>query len=262
MRLIGAGTRDGFEYTVRETFWTAPNIVTVLRFLLVPLFVWFVHDGAYMAAFWTLVVLGVTDWVDGFVARAFDQISTVGLWLDPLADRVAMIIIALTLVGYGVVPVWVLWTILIADALLLVTGLSLFRGSPQLKVSPVGKVRTALVMLAFPLSLLVPAERFDTDVLPFIVESALLAACVLHAVACLDYIWQLWAKFLRLRRQGISSWDRSAWVVPATAPIQIVDPEDLIDPEDLEPVDPAVLYPGAVPEAQAGETAPRRASTP
>ncbi len=56
MRLIGAGTQDGFDYTIRETFWTAPNIVTVLRFLLIPVFVLLVAEHQYMAAFWVLVV--------------------------------------------------------------------------------------------------------------------------------------------------------------------------------------------------------------
>ncbi len=256
------GARSGFESTVHETFWTAPNIITCLRFLLVPVFVIFVHNDAFMAAFWTLIVLGITDWVDGFLARILDQVSVIGLWLDPLADRVAMIIIAVTLVVYGVVPSWVLWTIVISDAVLLVVGLALFRGSPQLKVSPLGKVRTAFLMLAFPLSLLVPAEVFEGQILPVVAESALVAACVLHGITCLDYLWQLWAKFWRLRRLGISSWDRSAWAHPETAPVHIVDPDQYIDPADLEPVDPSRLPKRPVSEPdQTDPTPPRRART-
>ncbi|WP_022872045.1 CDP-alcohol phosphatidyltransferase family protein [Nesterenkonia alba] len=217
MRLIGAGTREGYQYTVKETFLTAPNVITVLRFLLVPVFVVLVGEGSYIGALWVLVILGATDWVDGVVARVFDQISSVGMWLDPLADRVAVVIITFTLVYFELIPGWVLWVILVPDVLLFLTSALLFRGSPQLKVSPAGKVRTAGLMIAFPLTLLVAAEQVDLELLPLVAESVLIAACVLHVVASGDYLFQAWAKFRYLRRQHINPWDRHLWANPRPA---------------------------------------------
>src|SRR5699024_11804573 len=118
VRLIGAGTRGNVEYQVKKTFWTAPNVITVLRFLLVPVFVLLVAEQNYLTAFWVLAVLGATDWIDGFIARFFNQMSTVGQWLDPLADRLAMLIVTLTLVHFQVAPDWLLLVILIPAAVL------------------------------------------------------------------------------------------------------------------------------------------------
>jgi len=157
MRFIGAGTRRGFNYRVRRTFWTVPNIITVARFLLVPVFVGYLDEGRYGAATIVLAILGCTDWVDGYVARRFDQISTVGRWLDPLADRLALIIIAVAFVVEGLAPLWLLLCIVIPDGILLVYSLVLFRGSPDLPVTNVGKIRTALLLIGTPLLLLARA---------------------------------------------------------------------------------------------------------
>ena len=91
IRLIGAGSRPGRGERVLDTFWTIPNLITILRFLGVPLFVWFIARDSYGPAFLTLVIVGCTDWVDGYLARRLDQVSSAGKWLDPAADRLALI---------------------------------------------------------------------------------------------------------------------------------------------------------------------------
>lgn len=220
MRLIGAGTREGFEYTVRTTFWTVPNVITVLRFLLVPVFVWFVSEAEYMHAFWVLVALGATDWIDGFVARFFNQLSTVGRWLDPLADRLAMVIVTLSLVYFQVLPGWLFWVIFVPDLVLFLNAALLFVGTPHLPVSAMGKVRTAGLMVALPLMLLAQTERFAAHLdglFSIVAESLLIAACVMHVIASVDYFVQAHAKFRRLRRHGINPWDRKSWAQPRSS---------------------------------------------
>src|SRR5699024_11030759 len=160
VRLIGAGTRGNVEYRIRRTFWTAPNVITVLRFLLVPVFVLLVAEQNYLTAFWVLAVLGATDWIDGFIARFFNQMSTVGQWLDALADRLAMLIVTLTLVHFQVAPDWLLLVILSPDAVLFLNALLLFAGNPHMQVSPMGKVRTAGLLISLPLLLLVDLPEF------------------------------------------------------------------------------------------------------
>lgn len=214
MRIIGAGTRKGFEYTVKETFWTVPNVVTVLRFLLVPVFVHFLSEEEYMTAFWVLVILAATDWIDGFIARFFNQISTVGRWLDPLADRVAMVIVSLALVYFEIAPEWLIWAILIPDLVLLANSAILFAGTPHLSVSGMGKVRTAFLMISLPMLLLAQlpefAERLN-GLFPLVADSLLVSGAVMHIIASIDYLFQAWAKFRRLRKAGVNPWRRSTW---------------------------------------------------
>lgn len=218
MRLIGAGTREGFDYTVKETFWTVPNVVTVLRFVLVPVFVLLVSEDNYLAAFWVLAALAATDWIDGFIARFFDQMSTVGQWLDPLADRLAMVIVTLTLVNSSIAPGWLFWAIFIPDLLLFLNALLLFAGNPHLRVSAMGKVRTACLMISLPLLLLAQMPDFAQwlgGLFPLVVESVLVAGAVMHVISSIDYFIQAHTKFRRLRTAGINPWHRSTWAPPA-----------------------------------------------
>lgn len=201
MRLIGAGTQDGFEYTVRKTFWTAPNIVTVLRFLLIPVFVVLVAQNQYMAAFWVLVGLSSTDWIDGYIARRFDQMSTVGQWLDPLADRLSLIIVSATLATFGVVPVWVVLAVVIPDLILSVNTYVLFKGPPPLKVTVLGKLRTAFLLIGLPLALLGSTEMLRESLVPEIAFVLLALGAGMHIIASADYFIKARRKAERLRRE-------------------------------------------------------------
>lgn len=187
MRLIGAGARPGGEGTVLATAWTLPNLITVVRFLGAPLFVWFISQQRYGAAVITLVVMGSTDWVDGYVARRLDQVSAVGKWLDPVADRTAITVIAVTFVISGVAPAWLVWTIVIPDIILIINALVLFRGPLHLPVITVGKVRTALLLAGAPLLLLHRVEGFGQDWILVVAEGLLAAGCALHLVAFVAY---------------------------------------------------------------------------
>lgn len=199
MRLIGAGTRPGSEGTVLSTAWTLPNIITLVRFLGVPLFVLLIAQQRYGVAVLTLVVVGSTDWVDGYVARRFNQVSTVGKWLDPVADRTALIVIAVTFVVDGIAPAWLVWTIVIPDVILIINALVLFRGPLHLPVATVGKVRTALLLVGAPLLLLHRVEGFGHAWILAVAQGLLAAGCVLHLVAFVAYFRAAHRKY-RLER--------------------------------------------------------------
>ncbi|WDF34354.1 CDP-alcohol phosphatidyltransferase family protein [Arthrobacter agilis] len=187
MRLIGAGARSGGEVAELATALTLPNLITVLRFLGVPLFVWLITQQAYGAAVITLVVMGSTDWVDGYVARRLNQVSVVGKWLDPVADRTALIVVAVTFVIAGIAPAWLVWTIVIPDVILIINALVLFRGPLHLPVITVGKIRTALLLVGAPLLLLHRVEGYEQEWLLILAEAVLAAGCVLHLVAFFAY---------------------------------------------------------------------------
>jgi cardiolipin synthase len=182
-----------------DTFWTVPNVITVLRFLGVPLFVAFIVGEDYGPAFITLVVVGSTDWVDGYLARRLNQVSRVGQWLDPVADRLALIVVAVTFVVQGIAPAWLVLAIVVPDAILIVNALVLFHGSPNLPVSNVGKIRTALLLLGAPLLLLQRVPGFDYGWLSTTGNAVLFLGCVGHLIAAVGYLRASWAKHARER---------------------------------------------------------------
>ncbi|MFF1254003.1 CDP-alcohol phosphatidyltransferase family protein [Pseudarthrobacter sp. NPDC058329] len=195
MKFIGAGSRPGRPQVDHDRVFTIPNLLTVVRFMGVPLFVWLVlAQKEYGAAVVVLAVMGCTDWIDGYVARRFDQASKLGRVLDPIADRLALITVAVTLVIAGVVHWLYLAALVIPDAVLLVLTLSFFGGHPDLPVSVVGKVRTGLLLLGTPMLVL---SRLDTA---FSGELLVAAWIVLglgligHWIAAYNYFWAILRK--------------------------------------------------------------------
>ncbi|MGK3709603.1 CDP-alcohol phosphatidyltransferase family protein [Arthrobacter sp. IK3] len=197
IRLIGAGTRPGRGERVLDTFWTIPNLITILRFLGVPLFVWLIIRDDYGAAFITLVLVGSTDWVDGYLARRLDQVSATGKWLDPVADRLALIIVATVFVVDRIAPSWFIWAIVIPDLILIINSLILFRGSPNLPVSNIGKIRTALLLVGAPMLLLHKVPGFDYEWLAIVGNSVLVLGCIGHVAAFAGYLRASWHKHRR-----------------------------------------------------------------
>ncbi|GAB4099178.1 CDP-alcohol phosphatidyltransferase family protein [Sinomonas halotolerans] len=155
MRIFGAGARPGHEPVDRDLVLTVPNALTVLRFMGVPLFMWLVlGEKEYGWAVVVLAIMGSTDWVDGYVARRFEQTSRLGRILDPAADRLALLAVALTLVLADVVQWWYLAALLVPDVVLGTASLFYFRSHPDLPVSRIGKLRTALLLAGTPLLVL------------------------------------------------------------------------------------------------------------
>lgn len=195
MRFIGAGARPGRPQVDHDRVVTIPNVLTVLRFMGVPLFIWLVlAQREYGIAVAVLVIMASSDWIDGYVARRFDQASKLGRVLDPLADRLALIAVAVTLVIAGVVHWLYLAALLVPDAVLLVMTLSYFHGHPDLPVSTVGKVRTGLLLAGTPLLVL---SRLD---LPYSGALFVAAWIVLglgligHWIAAYNYFWAILRK--------------------------------------------------------------------
>jgi cardiolipin synthase len=130
---------------------TLPNLITIARLLLVPLIIWFIVADQPLAAFWVFVIAGISDAVDGFIARQFDLRSDLGTYLDPIADKTLLVSIYVTLAVVEAIPVWL--TILIVSRDFLIVGavvLSWMVGEPT-SVQPlrVSKVNTlAQIVLA------------------------------------------------------------------------------------------------------------------
>jgi cardiolipin synthase (CMP-forming) len=97
---------------------TLPNIITIVRLLLVPVVIWAVLGGHYQAAFAGFVVAGVSDGIDGFIARHFNQRSELGAWLDPAADKLLLVSVFLLLGWLGELPGWLVILFVSRDAMI------------------------------------------------------------------------------------------------------------------------------------------------
>ena len=135
---------------------TIPNGVTAVRLASVPVFEWLLF-GAHRqtAAAILLVVLGATDWVDGFLARRLHQVSTVGKVLDPTADRILVGAGVVSVIVAGAVPLWFGVATLAREGLVSVAVVTLAAlGSERIDVLWVGKAGTFGLMCAYPTFLL------------------------------------------------------------------------------------------------------------
>src|SRR2546426_4188988 len=114
-RPAGAGVGDAPTDDV-DRLLTLPNVISVLRLACVPVFLWLLFDQHDRAgAAWLLGGLGATDWVDGYVARHFGQVSTVGKVLDPTADRVLLVVGVVAILVDGSVPAWIAWIAIVRE---------------------------------------------------------------------------------------------------------------------------------------------------
>lgn len=131
---------------------TIPNVISLMRLLCVPLFLWLLFGtGHRVAAIVLLAALGATDWIDGWIARRFDQGSDIGKVLDPTADRVLLFTAVAALLVDGSVPAWVGVLVLIRELVVSVAVLALAAaGARRIDVLWAGKAGTLALMFALP----------------------------------------------------------------------------------------------------------------
>jgi len=131
-----------------------PNILTVLRFFLIPFTIYFLVNDQFILAILFLTFSGITDILDGTIARKFNLITNFGKLIDPLADKITQVSILGTLVMKNIIPLWILVIVLIKEAAM-VAGASFLYGK-ELVVSSkwYGKSATVLFYLAIVLSMI------------------------------------------------------------------------------------------------------------
>jgi len=134
---------------------TLPNAISLGRLFCVPLFLWllFGRENRLGAAL-LLAGLGATDWVDGYIARHFNQVSDLGKVLDPIADKVLLVVAMVAILIDGSVPAVIFWPAIGREVLVAGTTVLLgAMGARRIDVSWAGKAGTLLMMVAFPLFL-------------------------------------------------------------------------------------------------------------
>ncbi|MBK8469444.1 MAG: CDP-alcohol phosphatidyltransferase family protein [Actinomycetales bacterium] len=146
---------EGAEQVDTDRILTVPNVLSGLRLVGVPIFLWLILRGDDGWALFVLAVSGITDYLDGKIARRFHLVSRVGQLLDPMADR---LYIASTLIGLAwrsIIPWWLVGLLLLREVVMAVLLILLKRvGQVGLPVHFVGKAATFNLLYAFPVILL------------------------------------------------------------------------------------------------------------
>jgi cardiolipin synthase len=134
---------------------TIPNFITIGRLLAVPLVIMMIIQGRWDLAFGLFIFAGVSDAVDGLIARRFDMRSELGAYLDPVADKALLVSIYLTLAITGIIPAWVAILVIFRD-ILIVSGVILswlLENPVEMKPLIVSKLNT-FAQIAFAAALL------------------------------------------------------------------------------------------------------------
>jgi cardiolipin synthase len=165
-----------------------PNFLSFARLLSVPLIVWLVLDGKMTAAFWLFVAAGISDAVDGYLAKRFDSKTELGAYLDPLADKALLVGIYITLGWVGHIPLWLVILVAFRDltivggALLEQTLTQSFKSRPMM----ISKINTALQIALAAIVLARHGLGFDdfglTHILVLVVAATTVLSGLLYLV--------------------------------------------------------------------------------
>lgn len=138
---------------MKKYFKYIPNILTIIRFLLIPIIVTLISSGKYVDAIIVFSISGITDILDGTIARRFNLISDFGKLMDPLADKLTQLSMLLMLTVKKIIPLWIVIVVFIKE-FCMICGASFLYGK-ELVVSSkwYGKVATTLFYLAIVVSL-------------------------------------------------------------------------------------------------------------
>ncbi|HXH57215.1 CDP-alcohol phosphatidyltransferase family protein [Iamia sp.] len=169
---------------------TLPNLITLVRLSCLPVFLWLLfgqEDRVWAASL--LGALGATDWVDGFIARRWDQVSTVGKVFDPVADRLLFFVGGVAIIIDGSIPLWVAGLVLGREVVVTLATLGLAAaGARRIDVTWCGKAGTFFLMWAFPMFLASNGELFWRDQALWIAWATTVPGLVLAYIALALYV--------------------------------------------------------------------------
>lgn len=185
------------------TYLTLPNMLTVLRLALVPVVAYFIVSKQFQTALWIFLVAGITDAVDGALARKLNQRSQFGSWLDPAADKSLIVIILTLLAALGAVPLWLLLLVASRDLMIVAAIVDLyFRGKPPaFQPIMISKVNTLMQIVYLALVL---AQQAALGIPVILVEWAGWLTAALTALSFLGYL-RLWLRYRRQPARAVKS---------------------------------------------------------
>jgi cardiolipin synthase len=146
---------EQLNLSIKQQFLTVPNLLSLLRLALVPVFLILLVNERFVLAICTLALASLTDYLDGYLARRWNQITRLGQLLDPAADRLYIFSTLVGLAWVGMVPWWIVIVIFSRDAMLAIAYVVLANfGYGPLPVHYLGKTATFALLYSFPLLLM------------------------------------------------------------------------------------------------------------
>lgn len=184
------------------SLWTLPNRLSILRILFIPVIVFFIstrQDGLLLASCLLFIIAGITDGLDGYLARKMNLTSKLGLYLDPIADKLLVSSVLITLTRYDQIPLWV--TLILVGREFLINGLRAFYAMEGIAIYPSssGKIKTALQLIGISCVLFnIAIDRID-DIIHEIGLIIIYAALFFSIYSAIGYLIALF------RPSGIKS---------------------------------------------------------
>jgi cardiolipin synthase len=164
-----------------------PNLITLARILSVPVMVWSIMNGWMLAAFLLFLAAGVSDAVDGYLAKRFAMTSELGAYLDPLADKALIVSIYVTLGVSGEIPRWLVILVVSRDIMIVGAVLLAWLVGKPLPMKPllVSKLNTAAQLVFACVVLATLGLRFEAD---WLVAAAMAAVTLLSLLSIAAYV--------------------------------------------------------------------------
>lgn len=178
-----------------------PNLISLLRVLLVPLLLYFLARHAYIQALAVFLVAGVSDAVDGYLARRLNQLTQIGAILDPIADKLMIVSGLVTLTLLAQIPAWLTITLLVRD-LVIVSGAIAYRlraGSLEMAPTALGKLHIALV---FTLLALVMGNAGGVAPISSSLPALFVLILVTGITSGIQYVWVWGHKAAKLNQRN------------------------------------------------------------
>lgn len=171
-----------------------PNAITILRLFAVPAVVWAIADDRVALAFWIFLAAGISDAVDGFIARHFNMQSELGAYLDPVADKALLVSIYVALALTGQVPGWLTLAVVVRDVVIIGAVAASWAMEQPVTIRPliVSKLNTA-AQIGFA-ALMLGATGFSIP-LGNAYEVGLVLVAGLTAISALAYLFE-WSRLL------------------------------------------------------------------
>ena len=171
-----------------RTMLNVPNLITFARLALVPVTAYLLLEGNYGFALWVFLTAAVSDFLDGFIARRFNQSTDLGALLDPIADKLIMIVAAVVLASHDLLPLWLAAAMVLRD-LIIIAGAVAYRftvGHVRIAPTMLSKVNT---FLEFTILLLVMAHAADWFDLAAVLPPLFLVMFATVLASGIQYMW-------------------------------------------------------------------------
>ena len=151
------------EHIRRDKIVNVPNCLTLIRIALLPVVVWRFRKGDSMGALIVYLLAMLTDAVDGFIARRYNQVTALGKLLDPLADKLSLVTLIALFVADGQIPLWLMGIILLKEVAMVVGGAVALKRGIVVYALPIGKITTVAFITSIVVRFL--GWRMTADVL-------------------------------------------------------------------------------------------------